>query len=191
MKSWKKIFCSLFFAFFISSTFSLTLDSVVSYNSVHYRGAVMFNINEQSQVCQYNVVSVIDSFLYIQLNIIGLEAGRALLTPDNILFINKLQKKYYNGDYSVFEKILDIETDFSMIQDIFIGTPTMLPEGLELSYQTDSLFFEYPFFKVLNCEYDTFSLQLEVKRATFNAVPEVNATIPKNFTEIEIERENE
>ena len=124
--------------------------------------------------------------MYVQLNIGALEGGRALATPDNILFINRLQKNYYNGDYSVFEKMLDMELDFYTLQDIFKGAPVLLPEGAELSYQTDSLSYDYPFFSTLLFEYFALSIKLDVKKVTFNAAPEVSATIPKNFTEIEI-----
>ena len=124
--------------------------------------------------------------MYVQLNVGGLEAGRTLATPDNILFINRLQKNYYNGDYSVFEKMLDMELDFYTLQNIFNGTPASLPEEVELSYQTDSLSYDYPFFSTLLFEYFALSIKLDVKKVTFNAAHEVSATIPKNFTEIEI-----
>ena len=154
------------------------------YSSVHYRGNATLNINEQIQECQFTIISVIDSFLYIQLNFGPIEVGRALATPNHIVFINKLQKKYYNGDYSFIEKIINTTIDFYTLQGIFNGSLAEPPEEFELSYQRDSLSYEYPFFNALLCEYYTLSLQLDVKKATFNAAPSVSATIPKNYTEI-------
>jgi len=178
-------FC-LFWFFGGITLFSQNIDTIVApYTSVHYRGSAMITINDNPLSCQYNVVSVIDSFLYIQLNVVGLEAGRGLATPDNILYINKLQKNYYSGDYSVFEKLLDMEIDFYTLQDVFTGTPKMVPEDVELSYQRDSLSYEYPFFSTLTCEYYTLSLKLDVKKVTFNAAPSVSAVVPRNFKEIE------
>jgi hypothetical protein len=141
-------------------------------------------MDEQTQECQFTIVNVIDSFLYIQLNLGPLEVGRVLTTPDNIVFINKLQKNYYNGDYSFIEKMLGVELDFYTMQGIFNGSLTEEPEEFELSYQRDSLSYEYPFFNTLLCEYYALSLQLDVKKATFNAAPGVSATIPKNYTEM-------
>ena len=152
---------------------------------MHYRGLAAIEINEELFGCQFNVVSVVDSFLYIQLNIAGFEAGRGLATPQKILYINKLQKKFYEGDYSVFAKFLDIEVDFPTLQAIFNGTPFFPPAGMELSYQKDSISFDYPFFSMLTCEYYSLSLQLEVKKVTFNTVPEVSAVAPKNYSVIE------
>jgi hypothetical protein len=156
------------------------------YTSVHYRGNATLNIDAQTHECQFTIVNVIDSFLYIQLNFGPLEVGRVLTTPDNIVFINKLQKNYYNGDYSFIEKILGVELDFFTVQGIFNGSLTEEPEAFELSYQRDSLSYEYPFFNTLFCEYYTLSLELDVKKATFNAAPNVSATIPKNYKVIEV-----
>ena len=188
MKNFKQIFCTFFLVLFLAFSFAQTSDSTnlksQTYSSVHYRGELTLNINEQIQECQFTIVNVIDSFLYIQLNFGPIEVGRALTTPNNIVFINKLQKKYYNGDYSIFEKILDTTLDFFTLQDIFNGSITHPPDEFELTYQRDSLSYEYPFFNSLLCEYYALSLQLDVKKATFNAAPNVSATIPKNYTEI-------
>jgi hypothetical protein len=143
--------------------------------------------NDEFQGCQYNVVSVIDSFLYVQLHFAGIEAGKILATPNKILFINKIQRNFYEGDYSVFERILNMEIDFYMLQNLFNGALTSPPEGVELSCNIDSLSYAYPFFKTLTCEYETLSLQVNVKKVTFNKVPDVSAVIPKNYTAIEID----
>jgi hypothetical protein len=172
--------------FILLSSFAQASDSIPSYTSVHYKGSAVMSNGENFQGCQYNVVSVIDSFLYVQLHFAGIEAGKVLATPDNILFINKLQKNFYSGDYSVFETLLDMEIDFFILQDLLNGNLISPPEEVELYYQTDSLSFEYPFFKMLTGEYHNLSLKIDVKKVTFNKVPEVSATVPRNFTAIEM-----
>jgi len=180
-------FCFCFVIIFSSFAHNANISNLKSdssYTSVHYKGSATIILNEELQGCQYNVVSVIDSFLYVQLNIAGLEVGRALVTPDSILFINKLQKKFYHGDYSILEKFLDMEIDFFALQAVFNGIQTDAPEEVELVYQSDSLSYEYPFFNLFTFENFFLSFKLDVKKVTFNAAPEVSAVIPKNFTEI-------
>jgi hypothetical protein len=174
----------LFFIFCITSSVAQTTDSISSYNSIHYRGSAEIAINEQTYNCQYNFVNVIDSFLYIQLNVGPIEAGRALITPDKILYINKLQKNYYEGDYSFFQKLLDIDIDFYAIQAIFNGFPVSVPEDVELLYQGKSVHDKYLFFDFLTCESEDYALKLEVKKVTFNDVPKVSAAVPKNYSAI-------
>jgi len=177
-------FAAIFFLLYISTPLAQTTDSTYSYYSIHYKGLTEVDINGQTYNCQYNLVNVIDSLLYIQLNMGPVEVGRALITPDKILFINKLQKKYYEGDYSFFQHLIDLEIDFYAIQAIFNGFPITVPEDIELSYQGKSVFGDYSFFNFLTCESEGYALKLEVKKVTFNDAPKVSAAIPKNHSAI-------
>jgi len=187
MKHLKLISCIFFLIFAIhfsmaQATDSIpTVDSVSSYHSIHYKGAATIEIDEQVFSGQFNFVNVIDSFLYMQLNA-GIEAGRILLTPDNILFINKLQKNYYDGDYTFLEQLIDVDIDFYTIQAIFNNFPITVPEELLLSYDRD----EHSFFNTLIFEHEYYpiKLKLDIKKVTFNDIPKVSATVPKNFTTI-------
>jgi len=179
----------LIILFFNFTSIFAHIDSTYSYHSIHYKGTAEIEINEQTFGCQYNFVNVIDSFLYIQLNVGPIEAGRGLLTPNSVLYINKLQKNYYEGDYSFFQHLLDLDIDFYTIQDIFNGFSVTVPEDVELSYQGESAFGDFSFFNKLICEHEDFSLKLEVKKVTFNDVPKVSTTVPKNFSAIIFETE--
>jgi hypothetical protein len=206
MKYFKQISCTFFLVFLFLSSFAQTPDSTTfnshfaypisdsthftsqisspPFSSVHYRGDATVIIDDKPQECQFSIVNVIDSFLYVQLNLGPLEVGRVLITPNNIVFINKLQKNYYDGDYSFIEKMLGAELDFYTVQGIFNGSLIEDPEEFDLTYQRDSISYEYPFFKTLLCEYYTLSIELNVKKVTFNAPLNVSATIPKNYKEI-------
>jgi hypothetical protein len=181
----KKLFFYCFCLFTVVSSLAQSNIATFPYTSIHYRGTAIMSKNEELQSCQYNVVSVIDSFLYIQLHFAGIEAGKILATPNSILFINKLQKNFYEGDYSAFKRFLDMEVDFYMLQDLFNGALDSPPEGITLSYKTED--YEYPFYKTLTCEYDIFSLQVNVKKVTFNKIPEVSTVIPGNYEVINID----
>ena len=186
IKFYKQTICCFFCLCCFVFSFSQNTDSISYYTSVHYKGTANIVLNEELQGCQFNVISVIDSFLYVQVHLAGIEAGRVLATPDNFLFINKLQKKYYEGDYTFFEQIWNLNIDFATLQELFNGTHPFSPEGLELTYQRDSLSYEYPFFNMLLCEYYGISLKLDLKKVIFNTVPEVSAVVPKNYTIIDI-----
>jgi len=192
MKHLKLISCT--FLWFFAIHFSMaqttdsipTIDSISYYSSIHYRGSATIEIDDQIFTGQFNFVNVIDSFLYMQLNV-GIEAGRILLTPDNILFINKLQKNYYDGDYTFLEQLIDIDIDFYTIQAIFNNFPITVPEELLLSYDRDG----HSFFNTLIFEHEYYpiKLKLDIKKVTFNDIPKVSATVAKNFKAIRFEGE--
>jgi len=192
MKHLKLISCIFFWFFAGHFSIAQTADSIPaidatsSYSSIHYRGSVVISIGEQIHSAQYNLVNVIDSFLYIQLNAV-IEVGRILLTPDKILFINKLERNYYEGDYSIVQHLIDVDIDFYTIQAIFNGFPVDVPDEVTLFYagEQDS-FFKRLIFESIDYE---LQLQVEVKKVTFNDAPKVSATVPRNFTAIEFGEE--
>jgi len=185
----KRFLISIALIFLVIFSLAQTTDSDSTYHAIHYRGSVWVGNNEQFHHCQVNFVNVIDSFLYIHLNIAGIEIGRALATPADIVFINKLQKEFYAGDYAVFQKILGMDIDFYMVQNMLNGLPIDIPFGVNISYQGELLKEEYPFFKTLLCQKDQYSLEMDIKKVTFNDVPEVSVPIPKNFTPIAFREE--
>jgi len=181
------LFCAIHFSFAQTTDSIPAIDSTSAYSSIHYRGSVVITIDEQTHNGQFNLVNVIDSFLYIQLNAI-IEVGRVLLTPDQFLLINKLQKNYYEGDYSIFQHLIDVDIDFYTLQAIFNGFPVDIPDGVALSYEGEpDSFFSRLVFESTDYE---LKLQLEVKKITFNDVPKVSATVPKNFTAIKLWEED-
>lgn len=50
----------------------------------------------------------------------------AIITPDSIKFINKIDKKYFEGDFSYVSKLLKTEITFNQIQDLLVGNPIQL-----------------------------------------------------------------
>jgi hypothetical protein len=185
----RNVFLFAFLIFYTFSTSAQTTYSVSSdsdsYASVHYKGTAWISKQEQYRSCQYNLVNVIDSFLFIQINIAGIEIGKGLVTPTHILFINKVEKKYYQGDYSIFKHLTGFETDFHTLQAIINGFPVSLPEETEITYSGERFSKdEHSFFKTLTGKYGDFEIEIEVKKITFNSVPEVSAIVPKNYTQI-------
>jgi len=178
----KLILVAVLYFFSISFSFSQTSDSAYSYTSIHYKGSAKIQIDGQTYNGQFYLVNEIDSLLYIQLNMGAIEVGRAFTTPDKFLFINKLQQNYYEGDYSFFQHLIGLEIDFYAIQAIFNGLPVAVSEDIELSYQGKTKYDEYSFFDVLLCKTEGYALKLEVKKVTFNEVPKVSATVPKNYS---------
>jgi hypothetical protein len=182
---YKKIFAAIFFCFFVlTSSFAQTSDSVSSYQSIHYRGVATINMEGQQVSGQFNYMNEIDSFFFVQLNVGGFEAGRILATPNDVVYINKLQRNYYKGGYAFFRQFIDVEIDFYTLQAIFNGVSIDLPEGVILSYEGKTA--ENVFFSTLLCEHEEHPLQLklEIKKVNFENIPKVSAVVPKNYTEI-------
>jgi hypothetical protein len=62
-----------------------------------------------------------DSVIYLNLNKFGIELARAVLTPDSISMVNRFEKTYYKGDYSLVSRLYGFPLSFDFIQSILMG----------------------------------------------------------------------
>ncbi|HEX5002112.1 MAG TPA: DUF4292 domain-containing protein [Bacteroidia bacterium] len=72
-----------------------------------------FNINMRVKV---------DSIIWISITpLLGIEVARVMITPDSVKFIDRINKKYSVTDFEFFNKLLNINIDFEIIQGIITG----------------------------------------------------------------------
>ncbi len=63
-----------------------------------------------------------DSAIWVSLTVgIGLEAARILLTKDSVLFINRLEKTFFAGNYDFVNQMINAKVDFDIIQALLTG----------------------------------------------------------------------
>lgn len=86
------------------------------------------------------IVNRRDSLLYLNINKFGIEIARVVLTKDTISMVNRFEKTYYRGDYSIVNKLYGISLTFDMVQSIFMAETFsgFTTNGKEIS-STDSI----------------------------------------------------
>ena len=62
-----------------------------------------------------------DSLIWISITSLGYEAARVLATPDSLKLINRLDKKYYIGDYSHLQENFKVNLGFKELQALILG----------------------------------------------------------------------
>ncbi len=63
-----------------------------------------------------------DSLIWVSITpLLGIEVARALITPDTVKVINRINKEYFIGGFSYFNELLDMDLDFEILQAILIG----------------------------------------------------------------------
>lgn len=91
------------------------------YEWVSYRMKIRMEQDNKKRDFQLFLVNRIDSILYINLHISGIELARLVVTPDQVTFVNKLQYEYYRGGYELFSRMLGFPADFYTLQSLFNG----------------------------------------------------------------------
>lgn len=63
-----------------------------------------------------------DSVIWISFSpALGIEAARMIMTDDSVKFINRLNKKYFKGEYSLLDSLLNTTIEYSIFQSMLIG----------------------------------------------------------------------
>lgn len=63
-----------------------------------------------------------DSVIWVSISAgVGIEAARVLLTKDSVLFINRLDKTFFAGNYEFINTMINAQVDFDIVQAILTG----------------------------------------------------------------------
>lgn len=78
-----------------------------------------------------NIRMTRDSLIWISVSapIIG-EVARAIITPDSLKAVNKMDKKIYLRDMKNAQDLLNIPFDFKTLQDMIVGNPIFLTDSI-------------------------------------------------------------
>jgi hypothetical protein len=78
-----------------------------------------------------------DSLMWVSLTgALGVEGFRALITPDSVILMDKLEKTISRRSIASLQELTNLPLDFSALQDIIIGNPVYFTENI-VSYKTD------------------------------------------------------
>ncbi|MFM7023645.1 MAG: DUF4292 domain-containing protein [Flavobacteriales bacterium] len=77
-----------------------------------------------------------DSVIWISISKLGFNLVKIVLTKDTVVFLDKIQGRYYNGDYSFFKDSLKADINFDLFQSILIGN--FYPMFMESQYSAST-----------------------------------------------------
>jgi len=107
---------------FFSAKFSL--DLVIDKKKTSFRGQLRMRK---------------DSAIWISISpALGIEMARILITNDSIMFINRLNKTYFTGNYRVVSDFLDTNLDYDVLQSILLGNDLTYYENGKFRVNYDS-----------------------------------------------------
>lgn len=93
----------------------------ITYEWVSYQMKISLEKEEEKLSFQCFFVNRIDSLIYLNLNRSGIELARVVLTPDSVIYVNKLEHEYYAGDYTFLRRVFGLPLDFGMVQSLLNG----------------------------------------------------------------------
>ncbi len=109
------------------------------YNFLQAKYIVKINSDNKNKTFSGSIKYISDSVLFLNMvsRSLGVEVFRANCTPDSLYFIDRINRRYYEGNYSYLKQYAGINVNFKILRAIFLGKI----DGLAFSY--DSTKFNY------------------------------------------------
>ena len=100
------------------------------------KGKVQATIKGDERSATINIRMRRDSAIWISAGLLGFEGVRALLTPDSVRVVNRLDKTYFAGGYDYLTKLLNVPVSFAQAQALLLGNYQSAPAGAALTLST-------------------------------------------------------
>lgn len=84
-----------------------------------------------------------DSAIWVSISAgVGLEAARILLTKDSVMFLNRLEKTFFAGNYEFINKMINAQVDFDIVQALLTGNDFKWYDYQELKATVDNQLYQ-------------------------------------------------
>jgi len=99
--------------------YRLVTRNYLDYNTLSIKSGIKIEFNNKKYSLKGNFRLKKDSIIWINLNhASGIPVLRAIITPDSIKYLDKINKKYYAGRYEETAKALKINLNFKSLQSL-------------------------------------------------------------------------
>lgn len=119
----------------VSSKLDAIRAKQVNFNTFAGRAKTKLDINGNSNDVTLNIRIERDKRIWVSITaILGVEAARALITPDSILLINRLQGVYLRKPFSYVYKYASNQVNYKTLESLLIGNaiPELLNEKADV-----------------------------------------------------------
>jgi hypothetical protein len=114
----------------------------VSFNTFSGKAKTSLNINSDTHDVTLNIRINNNKEIWVSVTaLLGIEAARAVITPDSILVMNKIQGLYLKKPFSFIYQYTNKQVDYAMLQALFTGNavPKLLNDSAKYTAAGDSV----------------------------------------------------
>jgi len=91
----------------------------------HLKAQLVFKYKGKEELPSINASMrmIKDSVIWMSFSKLGFPVGKLMISPDRVLFYEKINKKYFDGDYRLISEQIGTKMDFEKVQSLFFGEP--------------------------------------------------------------------
>jgi len=104
--------------------------------------SVNFKTEENSVNLRVNFRIKKDSAIWMSAKIAGLiPIAKALITPNKVSFYQKINKEYFEGDYTLIEDLLGVPINYDQLQKLILGQALINPFQSKAQFSQDETYY--------------------------------------------------
>jgi hypothetical protein len=111
----------------------------IDFEYMHGKAKLIYRDNAKEREVKAHIRIRKDSVIWMTLNFIGLQGGKALVNKDSITVVSNLENQYYVFDYAELSRRFNFKIDYKVIQAALLGNP-ILPKRAEDEQSEDTFF---------------------------------------------------
>lgn len=91
------------------------------FKTLSIKASAKYRDENQSQSITADIRMRKDETIFISIRFLGITMAKALITPTEVKYYEKLNSTYFEGDYAKLSQWLGTELDFKKVQNLLIG----------------------------------------------------------------------
>lgn len=92
-----------------------------NFKTVVFRANAKYEDEKQSQSINAEIRIKKDEIIWINIKFLGFPVAKALITPMQVSYYEKINNTYFEGDFTLLSNWLGTDLDFSKVQNVFLG----------------------------------------------------------------------
>lgn len=118
--------------------FNKLQENQLKFQHFSAKATIAYKINNQLFEFKGQIRIAKDSALWITFTQdLGIEIARVLITQDSVKFMDRINKKYFVGDYQFVNEFLKTNIDFGILQGILLGNDFEYYDNVKFKAQVD------------------------------------------------------
>ena len=93
------------------------------FSTLYIRASAKYKHEDDSQSVTAEIKIKKDEKILVSIRVLGITMAKALITPNEVKYYEKINGTYFEGDYQSLSQWLGTDLDFNKIQNILIGQP--------------------------------------------------------------------
>ena len=111
------------------------------FSTLYIRASAKYKHEDDSQSVSAEIKIKKDEKILVSIRVLGITMAKALITPTEVKYYEKINGTYFEGNYEMLSQWLGTDLDFNKIQNMLIGQPIDdLTKGNYSFTQTDNFY---------------------------------------------------